>query len=785
MTSADITTKIWGMLIFICFSLTGQTVSPSWKWQNPLPQGNQLRQVFFLDSLNGFAADIEAGTILKTTDGGGTWNIKWTYPGETPGYYGLSGIYFPNPDTGYAVGYWKGNKLTNQATGIILRSTDRGNTWQIISKGVYPSLLGVCFPNNGTIGYCVGFNGTILKTTNAGMDWISQNSGTNSILGFVDFPVDDQTGFVATGTAGPFVILKTTNGGLSWSTVNSGQGYFWGIKFVNNDIGYAAGILVINGQGGGHVIKTTNGGSTWQSVFFKNAGTVYGIDFTDSLTGHIAAYWGTIGWGDSTGILKTTDGGATWNMKLKVSLIRTNFFRWICFPTAKIGFATGAFDDQNGKHGQILKTADFGETWQYLTSYDVDTICDVDFPLGQETLGYAATTGGKVLKTTDGGNLWVDLNTGVSYPLHAVYFSDLNTGYACGNAGVVIKTIDGGTSWSSLNTNSTAELYDIYFPTSQIGYTGGYQRSTLLAEFLKTTDGGNTWIQQEVPNNQRFKTVRRIQFPISPDTGFFIVGPPRDMWSYTTGTLCKTTNGGLSWQQIYAPSNSIFFDLHFFNNQVGFIGGLISGGGNVYKVAKTTDGGNSWTLQFYSTDIAPVSCISFPSQQVGYAGYVSGGDHCLAKTTDGGATWFPINALTQHIYEELCFVNESIGFAVGRGGMIRKTTNGGQVWIAEDRGDADRKVDNHQGLWVYPNPFRNHLFIKSEIRNPKSAIPLRIYDVSGRVVKSFNLGSCIMNQASSIIWSGDDNAGYELPAGVYFIVSDDKRFSPVRVVKIK
>ncbi|MEO0183601.1 MAG: hypothetical protein ABIL40_09020 [candidate division WOR-3 bacterium] len=62
---------------------------------------------------------------------------------------------------------------------------------------------------------------------------------------------------------------------------------------------------------------------------------------------------------------------------------------------------------------------------------------------------------------------------------------------------------------------------------------------------------------------------------------------------------------------------------------------------------------------------------------------------------------------------------------------------------------------------------------------------IKIYDVSGRVVKSFNLESCILNHESSITWFGDDNLERELPAGVYFIVPEDKSSSPVRVVKIR
>ncbi|MEO0184566.1 MAG: T9SS type A sorting domain-containing protein, partial [candidate division WOR-3 bacterium] len=111
------------------------------------------------------------------------------------------------------------------------------------------------------------------------------------------------------------------------------------------------------------------------------------------------------------------------------------------------------------------------------------------------------------------------------------------------------------------------------------------------------------------------------------------------------------------------------------------------------------------------------------------------------------------------------------------------------------------------------NPFRNHCMIKiqipstksqtssntqipnhSEIRNPKSEISLgvtsgqypvvsmKIFDVSGRVVKSFNPVSSILNHESCIIWSGDDDAGRKLPAGVYFVKLDGSGFNKVEKV---
>ncbi|MCX7996091.1 MAG: hypothetical protein N3A65_10065 [candidate division WOR-3 bacterium] len=147
------------------------------------------------------------------------------------------------------------------------------------------------------------------------------------------------------------------------------------------------------------------------------------------------------------------------------------------------------------------------------------------------------------------------------------------------------------------------------------------------------------------------------------------------------------------------------------------------------------------------------------------------------------------------------FINSQVGFVAGYCGMIRKTTNGGSVWIAEEKEEKNLNVDIHnQRLWAYPNPFRSKLNIRYRIQDTgykteKTTAGIEIYDATGRFVKSFNPASCILNlespsllrrtEQASIVWFGDDNSGRELPAGVYFIVPEDKSLPPVRVVKIR
>ncbi len=78
-------------------------------------------------------------------------------------------------------------------------------------------------------------------------------------------------------------------------------------------------------------------------------------------------------------------------------------------------------------------------------------------------------------------------------------------------------------------------------------------------------------------------------------------------------------------------------------------------------------------------------------------------------------------------------------------------------------------------LSVYPNPFRSSASIGFTIQDTRSTIEnvkLRVYDVSGRVVKTLDPQSCIVNHESRIVWDGTDEHGRRLSSGIYFISLD-------------
>jgi photosystem II stability/assembly factor-like uncharacterized protein len=141
--------------MLICFGFVAGAMAQQheqcWEWQNPLPQGNSIRDLYFVDHETGWAVG-EAGTILHTDDGGNTWQVQAS---GTRSY--LNAVHFTNRQTGWAAG-------TN---GVLLHTADAGHNWtlHLLSSNVY--LVDVYFLNH-QIGWVLGNRGTLLKHPTAG-----------------------------------------------------------------------------------------------------------------------------------------------------------------------------------------------------------------------------------------------------------------------------------------------------------------------------------------------------------------------------------------------------------------------------------------------------------------------------------------------------------------------------------------------------------------------------------------------------------------------------------------
>ena len=84
--------------------------------------------------------------------------------------------------------------------------------------------------------------------------------------------------------------------------------------------------------------------------------------------------------------------------------------------------------------------------------------------------GYAVGDYGTIIKTTDGGETWMTLSSGTTYPLWSVWFTDENKGVVAGNEGgpiitpgFILETFDGGVTWTELPSASAPGLRSVSF----------------------------------------------------------------------------------------------------------------------------------------------------------------------------------------------------------------------------------------------------------------------------------------------------------------------------------
>uniref|UniRef100_A0A7V1EI97 T9SS type A sorting domain-containing protein n=1 Tax=candidate division WOR-3 bacterium TaxID=2052148 RepID=A0A7V1EI97_UNCW3 len=95
-------------------------------------------------------------------------------------------------------------------------------------------------------------------------------------------------------------------------------------------------------------------------------------------------------------------------------------------------------------------------------------------------------------------------------------------------------------------------------------------------------------------------------------------------------------------------------------------------------------------------------------------------------------------------------------------------------------------------LETQPNPFKNRLIIKFQIPNHKSHttkensgqdFSLKIYDATGRLV--YNFSQLKINDGWSMTaWSGEDNSGRRLAAGIYFVQLEVEGYKKIEKVII-
>jgi photosystem II stability/assembly factor-like uncharacterized protein len=292
--------------------------------------------------------------------------------------------------------------------------------WNQLNTGTSIVLYKIQFVNSQT-GWACGYeisptSYTLIKTTNAGLNWVNQISNFpfgNRLISL--FFLDANTGWIA-GADG---IFKTTNGGDNYFTITNPSPIVYDCYFINYLTGWAVGL-----ESTAKVCKTTNGGNNWisQTINIGTSEQIFYVHFENEMTG-----WCT---GPNT-IIKTTNGGVNWIMQSHptVSLINRIFA-----ISPEIAWITAL--------GTVLSTTNGGANWISRDIYTNNNTISAFF-LNSNT-GYVSTSPGNVFKTTNNGLNWIAQMTDTASALYSIYFTSADTGFVCGSYGNIYKTVNGG-----------------------------------------------------------------------------------------------------------------------------------------------------------------------------------------------------------------------------------------------------------------------------------------------------------------------------------------------------
>jgi len=369
---------------------------------------------------------------------------------------------------------------------------------------------------------------------------------------------------------------------------------------------------------------------------------------------------------------------------------------------------------------------------------------------------------------TTAQSTWQEITTPTNKNLNSIDFPTPLVGYIGGEDSLLLKTTDGGLTWEEINFSGITfypngyDFMEVDFVTEDIGfvtigpYTGTY----------KTTDGGLTWTQLNTSGSLCYN--HGLYFL---DQSYGFVGGAgcfqgENMDKIVSGTATPVVINTPSWD------NDIIVDIDFNPNSFMSVGLAVSTGG---RVLRTTDSGETWdTIPTSLGNGVPLTSVTIVNDTLAYAGYDNGSNSMgLLRSIDAGLTWSTdINSATFHypvfhdVYTTLegkvysgatstttgngvifewdgsgfwfnqdvdqpiyCMTsyNDSVVWGVGANGYVVTNKSEDQLSLGE--------VDVLKKLAVFPNPAHDIIQLKLPSDLASKTFDIEIFSLNGQCVK--------------------------------------------------
>ena len=504
------------------------------------------------------------------------------------------------------------------------------------------------------------------------------------------------------------------------TTLYTDKSLVWNQRGPGNVAGRARGIIMdpIDPTGGtwyiasvgGGVWKTDNEGATWRELTDDTPTlAIQAIAMSASNNDLILAGTGESYYNIDTlngnGILKSIDRGETWTpMASTINDARfNNVSRILISPTDPdlviVSTTVGRYKETVTTESNIFRSTDGGVTWTAAHTEIGHRITQLIADPTDFSIQYGAVDGGGILKSTDTGQTWSFINSGITdfYGRFEIAISPVNTDYlyasAEGNSGAELwVTWNGGTTWNrtaesgkSINWLGVQGWYDntiICHPTDPtIVYVGGPELYSIVLDSVGSTSRDTS-------------PLASYWFPHPDHHVLEIIEPAGGGW-YLLGTndggVTRTASGVTDFTM---PTDGMittqFYGVDKRPGASAYIGGTQDNG--TWQSPENPDANSEWTHQIGGDGYETAWHFDDPLKIMG--GYQFNG---LQRSTDGGVTWSSATSgLGDTGSSSAPFVTK-IGkswmrpdhvFAVGSSGVWR-STDFGASWNLSSISSAD------------------------------------------------------------------------------------------------
>ncbi len=283
---------------------------------------------------------------------------------------------------------------------------------------------------------------------------------------------------------------------------------------------------------------------------------------------------------------------------------------------------------------------------------------------------FVGTEGAGIFRSTDRGNSWTPLNTGLHYEpgegfTGVTAFAQKGDTFYAGTRNALYASTDGGNTWHHVpNFRNPESISGVVIIGDRI-YVG-----TLNTGVWYSDDDGDSWLQMN---------------------DGFIPGLIRELSSVGT-TLIAGTNGGVFRKRANENELTSIND-DFIGQQVDSFAAmgdlLYVGVGNTPELFRSNDEADSWTRITAKEMRHTITALAAFGATL-YAGTYGSG---VFRSDDKGDSWTAVNeGLTDRTVSTLLVVNEDTVFAGTSESGIFRTMDGGTSWVEINTGLTNTSV---------------------------------------------------------------------------------------------